>query len=276
MLESMPRSTHPTSSRRNQLLRRSQKNSDSNFGRLVLLIGPSCVGKTPLYKALAKFYPELRGRLQKLIMINSRAPRPGELDGVDYHFRARAQLEALRTDPRYAVLPVHHDLQALDVQELESLLARGDAFYEGNSSVGRTLLTHPRLGNIHKLSVFLSPLCKEEILYFKAPGRNVNLPDLLTDIQRRKLLRRTTRQKTNLSLKDLEDIEKRASDAYPELQDAWRFDHVIPNHDGEDSDNWEAFYYPIGDARKTLESFAALLKGSVPAIAEKWSPKLLP
>ena len=48
---------------------------------------------------------------------------------------------------------------------------------------------------------------------------------------------------------DLEDIEKRASSAYRELQEAWRFDHVIPNHDGEDSDNWEAFYYLIGDAR---------------------------
>lgn len=245
-------------------------------GRLVLLIGPSCVAKTPLYRALGKFYPELRARLEKLVMINGRSPRPGEVDGVDFHFRTRKHLESLRKDSRYAVLPVHHDLQALDIQQLEALLARGDAFYEGNSSVGRTLLEHPRLGKAQKLSVFLSPLSKEEILYFRAPERNVSLPDLLTDIQRRKLLRRTTRQKTNLSLKDLEDIEKRASDAYPELQDAWHFDYVIPNHDGEDSDNWEAFYHPIGDARKTLEAFAELLRGSVPGSAEKWDQKLVP
>jgi guanylate kinase len=264
----MARTTHPAASRR------TKKNSDSH--RLVLLIGPSCAGKTPLYKCLGKFYPELRERLQKLVMTNSRSPRPGEIDGVDFHFRTRSHVENLKNDPRYAVLPVHHDLQALDVQELESLLERGDAFYEGNSSVGRTLLTHPRLAQVPRLSVFLSPLSKEEILHFKAPDRNVSLHDLVTDIQRRKLLRRTTRQKTNLSLKDLEDIEKRASDAYPELQDAWRFDHVIPNHDGEDSDNWEAFYYPIGDARKTLATFAALLKGSVPAEAEKWERELVP
>src|SRR5579862_9916164 len=265
----MPRSVQSSPSRRNK------KNPGSHKGRLVLLIGPSCVAKTPLFKALGKFYPEVRARLQKLVMINSRAPRPGEINGVDFHFRTRAQLEALRSDPRYAVLPVHHDLQALDIQQLESLLERGDAFYEGNSSVGRTLLAHPRLGGVRKLSVFISPLSKEEILYFKAPERNVNLADLLTDIQRRKLLRRTTRQKTNLSLKDLEDIEKRATDAYPELQDAWRFDYVIPNHDGEDSDNWEAFYYLIGDARKTLDAFADLLQGSIPAIAEKWDERLL-
>lgn len=265
----MPRSAQSAASRRGR------KGSRLAPGRLVLLIGPSCVGKTPLYKSVAKFYPELRARLQKLVMINSRAPRPGELDGVDYHFCTRAQLEALRNHSRYAVLPVHNDLQALDVQELESLLAGGDTFYEGNSSVGRMLLTHPRLARVPKLSVFLSPLSKEEIVYFKAPGRNISLDQLVTDIQRRKLLRRTTRQKPNPSLKDLEDIEKRASDAYPELLDAWRFDYVIANHDGEDSDNWEAFYYPIGDARKALEAFAALLNGSVPANAEKWGGNLL-
>lgn len=79
-----------------------------------------------------------------------------------------------------------------------------------------------------------------------------------------------------MSLKDLEDIEKRAGSAYREMQEAWRFQHVIANHDGEDSDNWEAFYYLIGDARKTLEAFAALLQGKVPAGVENWEDQLLP
>jgi guanylate kinase len=245
-------------------------------GRLVLLCGPSCVGKTPLYKSLGKFYPELHNKLHKLVLVNSRSPRPGEIEGKDYYFRTREQVEALRSDKRYAVLEVRSDLQALNIPELESLLEKGDVLFEGNPGVGRALQTHPQLAKVKKLSVFITPLSKEEIVYLQLPERNVSLPDLLTDIMRRKLLRRTTRQKTNLSLKDLEDIEKRASAAYRELQQAWQFDHVIPNHDGEDSDNWEAFYYLIGDARKTLEAFAALLKGSVPTIAEKWNRELLP
>jgi guanylate kinase len=93
---------------------------------------------------------------------------------------------------------------------------------------------------------------------------------------RRKLLRRTRRQKGDLSVKDLEDVETRASSAYRELQEACHFQYVIPNHDGEDSDNWEAFYYLIGDARKTLDAFAALLKGSAPPGVEKWDEELLP
>src|SRR5208282_865160 len=95
-------------------------------GRLVILCGPSCVGKTPLYKALGKFHPELFAKLRKLVLVNSRAPRPGEIDGADYHFRTRAQVEALRTDKRYAVLEARDDLQAVDLEELKSLLGQGD------------------------------------------------------------------------------------------------------------------------------------------------------
>jgi guanylate kinase len=51
---------------------------------------------------------------------------------------------------------------------------------------------------------------------------------------------------------------------------------VIPNHDGEDSDNWAAFYYPLGDARKALMAFTALLEGRVPPHAEKWEEDLIP
>jgi guanylate kinase len=92
---------------------------------------------------------------------------------------------------------------------------------------------------------------------------------------RRKLLRRTTRQKTILGIKDLENIEKRASSAYDELKKAHHFGYVIPNHDGEDSENWDAFYYPIGDARKSLEAFVSLLKGHDSEWIEKWEEDLL-
>ncbi len=250
--------------------------SPDQSGRLVIVSGPSCVGKTPLYKSLGKFHPELFDKLQKLVLVNSRSPRPGELDGADYHFRTRDHVEALRTDARHAVLEARDDLQAVDLEELKSLLQRGDVLFEGNPYVGRALQTHPRLEEVWRLSIFVSPLSKEEITYLKAPERNVSLPELLTDIMRRKLLRRTRRQKGELSLRDLKDIETRAASAYRELQEAWHFQYVIPNHDGEDSDNWEAFYYLIGDARKTLDAFASLLKGSVPRGVEKWEEDVLP
>ena len=114
--------------------------------RLVILSGPSCVGKSPLDKALGRFYPELRNKLRRLVLYNSRVPRPGEMDGVDYHFRMRSQVEALRTQDRYAVLDVRGDLQALDVEELRAILQDSNVFFEGNPFVGRSTPDAPALG----------------------------------------------------------------------------------------------------------------------------------
>ena len=234
------------------------------------------MGKSPLDKALARLHPELHQRLQPLVLTNSRDPRPGEIDGVHYHFRRREEIEALAEQDRYVVMDVRGDLQALDLDALSKLLQAGDVFFEGNSFVGRTLQTHSRLAGVERLSVYMAPLSRSEILYLREPSRNVSLPSLVTDVMRRKLLRRTRRQKTELSLKDLENIERRAGSAYGELKHASSFEHVIANHDGEDSENWDAFYFPIGDARRALLAFVALLQGRAADGVEVWEADLLP
>ncbi len=245
------------------------------MNKLIILTGPSCIGKSPLDKALNRFYPEIKKKIKKLILFNDRAPRPGEMEGVDYYFRKRAEIEAFRLEGNFLVMGVRGDLQALDLKELSRMLKQSNVFYEGNPYVAENLTINPLLQDTPKLSVFLSPLSKEEIKYFQNSARNVSLPDLVTEIQRRKLLRRKRHQKLEMSQVDLDDIETRASNAYREMKMAWQFDHVVPNHDGEGSDNWEGFYYPVGDARKTMLGFVDLLKGKIPAIAEKWGKNLL-
>jgi guanylate kinase len=233
------------------------------------------VGKSPLAKALARFHPDLSANLQPIVLFNSRSPRSGERDGEDYHFRTRDQIERLRDQDRYVVMDVRGDLQALDIEDLVALLEKGDAFFEGNPFIGRTLQTHPKLHNVNRLSVFLSPLSQEEFLFLRQQAQ-VSLPDLVGNVMRRKLLRRAERQKTHLSLKDLEEVERRAGSAYRELQEAHHFDYVIANHDGEDSDNWEAFYYPLGEARRAFLAVVALLRGQEPKGVERWEEDLLP
>jgi guanylate kinase len=245
-------------------------------GRLIILSGPSCVGKSPLSTALGQFYPDIKNTLHPLVLYNDRSPRPGENDGSDYYFRSRNYIESLKSDKKFIVMDVRGDLQALDLDELRKLLKKGDVFFEGNPFVGSLLLELAHEGNINVLSIFMSPISREEILFLKNSKSNINLPDLVTDIMRRKLLRRTRKQKTELSLKDLENIEKRASSAFKELRMAHRFTYVMPNHDGEDSENWNGFYYPLGDALKSLQTFVYLYKAEKAAYSEHWEKELIP
>jgi len=244
------------------------------MGRLIILSGPSCVGKGPLHTAFTNFYPEPAAKLKKLVLYNCRSPRPGEIDGRDYHFRSRQEIEDLRKESNFLVLDVRGDLQAVDLQQVEQTLAAGDLLFEGNPFVGRQLL-ESFAAKVTVLSIFLAPLSREEILFLQSQERSLALADFLTDVMRRKLLRRTLRQKSILSLKDLENIERRAGSAYAELKEAWNFEYVIPNHDGEDSENWDAFYYPVGDARKALLAFAGLVEGKVSSLVEQWDERLL-
>jgi guanylate kinase len=61
-------------------------------GVLVVLAGTSGAGKGTLGRRLRDYDPDLRWS----VSWTSRAPRPGEIPGVDYHFTTRAEFEALR------------------------------------------------------------------------------------------------------------------------------------------------------------------------------------
>lgn len=244
------------------------------MGKLVILSGPSCAGKGPLCCGLRKFYPELVRDVAPVVVYNSRDPRPGERDGVDYHFLSRSEIEAFRGRADFTVMDVRGDLQALDLGTLNAILSRGDALFEGNPFIGKALLECPLPAGAERVSVFLAPLSREEITMLQREG--VDVADFVTNVQRAKLLRRTKKQKEFLALKDLQEIERRAASAYCELREAHHFGTVIVNHDAEGSENWDQFYYPIGDARKTLLAFAALLRGKVPEQTESWDRSLLP
>ncbi|MDO4791097.1 MAG: guanylate kinase [Buchananella hordeovulneris] len=62
--------------------------------RLVVLAGPTAVGKGTLVAELRRRHPDLFVS----ISATTRGPRPGEEDGVHYHFVTREQFEALVAD----------------------------------------------------------------------------------------------------------------------------------------------------------------------------------
>lgn len=60
-------------------------------GRLVVLSGPSAVGKSTLVRCLRQRIPDLHFS----VSATTRAPRPGEVDGIDYHFVTPARFQQL-------------------------------------------------------------------------------------------------------------------------------------------------------------------------------------
>ncbi|MBF0626834.1 MAG: hypothetical protein HQL91_01295 [Magnetococcales bacterium] len=247
--------------------------------RFVLLAGPSCVGKGPLVRSMRLFYPDLMARFQQLVLFNDRPPRPGEEEGVDCYFRPRGEIEALRGKDGFIVADVRGELQALEVAQIQRIYDAGRIpFFEGNPFVPGRLREAGLFDTYPAVSIFLSPLTQEEILYIKSLSIGVDLNKFVSEVQRRKLLHRAARQKMHLSLRDLEEIEKRCSSALTEMREAWKFDHVIPLYDGEGNDNWDAYYYPIGSARKAMLAFASVLRGDEPLLGmdEPWSEDLIP
>ncbi len=59
-------------------------------GRLIVLTGPSGVGKGTLLKALLERHPEL----YLSVSATTRSPREGEVNGIDYYFYDRDRFEA--------------------------------------------------------------------------------------------------------------------------------------------------------------------------------------
>jgi len=60
-------------------------------GRVVVLSGPSAVGKSTVVRCLRERIPDLHFS----VSATTRAPRPGEVDGVDYHFVGAERFQQL-------------------------------------------------------------------------------------------------------------------------------------------------------------------------------------
>ena len=63
----------------------------NNQGKLIVITGPSGVGKGTIVKSLLEKNPQIF----LSISATTRSPRQGEVDGVNYYFLSRDQFEAM-------------------------------------------------------------------------------------------------------------------------------------------------------------------------------------
>jgi guanylate kinase len=97
--------------------------SSSGCGRLFIVSAPSGAGKTTIVEQLARDTPRLR--LSR--SYTSRAPRSGEVDGVDYNFTSRERFEAMVDAGEFLEwADVFGNLYGTAAADTNRLLAAGD------------------------------------------------------------------------------------------------------------------------------------------------------
>ncbi|MBE0426273.1 MAG: hypothetical protein IBX72_06465 [Nitrospirae bacterium] len=225
--------------------------------KLVVLSGPSCVGKGPLRHAVKRYHPEIT--LAELVLCTSRRPRlksdtkTYEVHGIDFYFFPRSMFGQLDLS-RFIVADVRSDAQAIDIMQVRELLQAYDiVLIEVFHALGRALTdrvkSQPDL-DFDIRSVFLTPLSEFEIQNMTEAG-NKTSEQIVYEVMKAKLERRGE--------DPAHRIEERARSAFHEMQAASYYTDAIVNHAGEDDrKEWSD---PLGkEAQRVLDEFIIILK----------------
>ncbi len=244
--------------------------------KMVILTGPSCAGKTPLEKSLRQLYPQISEKLKRIVAYNTRAKRPMETDGVDYHFRSRIQIRQLERERKIILIEARGDLHGIDIAMLHEILKSSDAFYEGNTFMAREIINVLLLEETNLQTIFLSPFSASELAELIEKYDPVALRDHVFNCMMQKLTRRAQNFGIEFTNTVFSNLKHRAADAYDELRMANLFDHIIINQDGEDSPNWDDPKNLKGDALASVKSLADLIVNGHDPLSENWSHIQLP
>lgn len=126
-------------------------------GRLVILSGPSGVGKDTVIDAWRARDP----RVQRVVAYTTRTPRTGEVDGVDYRFVSREEFDRLAASGAFLEhKEVHGNGYATPAAEVERLLAEGKIAVLKIDVQGAAEVRRLRTD---ALSIFILPPSEEEL-----------------------------------------------------------------------------------------------------------------
>jgi guanylate kinase len=166
-------------------------------GRLVVISGPSGVGKDTVLQELFRIAPSMHYS----ISYTTRAPRAGEVDGVSYSFVDEEDFRRLADRGEFLEWAnVHGNLYGTSLQRVREALARGEDIVLKIDVQGAAQV---REKAPEALLIFLLPPSEEAL--------------------QRRLVERGT--------DDPASLERRRQDAVRELAEAAHYDHRVVNDD---------------------------------------------
>lgn len=247
--------------------------------RLIILSGPSCVGKSPLTAAVKKYWPEVKF-IQATVIKSKESrynkPRPDEISVWNNPdcWRTMAEIETLKNNPRFVVDYCHGFAQVIDLDRI--INAPTDAvLMESYYTMAQKIVKSDYLAGVDIKRVFLSPISCNEISQLK------DVPTTIKSLMMFKQYQRAEFHGRKIDAVWLTDMRHRVDDAIKEIRVACDYDYVLVNHDGEGAENWQrhndgVFYAkPIGDAGLATDCLADILTGKNPKNAECWQRGLI-
>jgi guanylate kinase len=148
--------------------------STTPAGRVVVLSGPSAVGKSTVVRCLRERIPNLHFS----VSATTRAPRPGEVDGVDYHFVSPARFQQLIDEGQLLEwAEIHGGLHRSGTPAQPVRAATGSGYpvlIEVDLAGARAV----KQAMPEALSVFLAPPSWED-LEARLTGRGTETPDVI-------------------------------------------------------------------------------------------------
>lgn len=142
-------------------------------GLLLVVSSPSGAGKTTLCRRLVQAHPELRFS----VSYTTRAPRPGEVDGVDYHFVSEEAFSQMVDEGAFAEWAVVHGRRyGTAISTVREALQKGqqvlfDVDYQGAERLLSQFPAEARL-------VFILPPSLAE-LEARLRGRATDAPEVI-------------------------------------------------------------------------------------------------
>lgn len=166
-------------------------------GILFVISAPSGAGKTTLCKEIIDFFQSLRHS----VSYTTRPQRPGEQDGIDYHFVTRTVFDAMVAQGAFAEwAEVHGNRYGTAIETLERFRAEGrDVLLDIDCQGARQLKRSYREG----VFIFVLPPSLTE-LQRRLHGRNTDSPEV---------------------------IARRIANARDEIREAVWYDYLVINDD---------------------------------------------
>ena len=213
--------------------------------RLVIVSGPSGVGKGPIVEWMKKMY------LPDLCQVKVRKTPTPKHKGTenDLNFNNLSK-DTYDFDCRGTK-------QIIDLHELDNALESHDAVLLEAYYKSFDFLKARYENSTDFIPTFISPLSKEEIKELVKQGKT--LEDYLLDTMPNSLIERSKREGKVFTHSLIKELGLRAEDSANEMRFAYNYKKIIPNHCPESDARW-ALQNLIGEPKRVVDALYQIIQ----------------